>query len=305
MRTIRTQQFDQDQPPWLYVVSRCSRGARIAGEPVAHRRSWIIERLQQLAGAFAVDIGAFAILDTRLDLVLRPQPQQALQWPRTAVIEAWRDTSIAVAIGGRQDSDLPPPSASDEDVAAWRERLGSLPWFMRALKEPISRRANQEDQTTGPFWQSRFKSVPLLDTSGCLSALVHVELGPLRAGQCDQAISPGRTSLALRQADGDWLLPLPAITGDDQLDGLSQEDFTALVRATAEALAADRPTAELAERLATFQLEPERWLACMRQQDALSGTAVGTADSLEQEAHRRGRHWIQQRNRLLRQPEAD
>jgi len=36
------------------------------------------------------------------------------------------------------------------------EDVQSLSWFMKCLKEPLSRLANREDQTHGAFFEARF-----------------------------------------------------------------------------------------------------------------------------------------------------
>ena len=48
-------------------------------------------------------------------------------------------------------------------MATARARLQSLSWYMKCLKEPLSRLANRQDKTRGAFFEGRFKSVAILD----------------------------------------------------------------------------------------------------------------------------------------------
>jgi hypothetical protein len=54
-------------------------------------------------------------------------------------------------------------------VAAARARLQSLSWFMKCLKEPLARLANQQDKARGAFFEGRFKSVAILDEESILA----------------------------------------------------------------------------------------------------------------------------------------
>jgi hypothetical protein len=38
-------------------------------------------------------------------------------------------------------------------IAKYRERLAALGWFMKALKEPLTRMANKEDDCKRTFWE--------------------------------------------------------------------------------------------------------------------------------------------------------
>jgi hypothetical protein len=61
-------------------------------------------------------------------------------------------------------------------------RLQSLSWFMKCLKEPLSRLVNRQEQTRGAFFEGRFKSVAILDTEALLATCAYIDLNPVAAG---------------------------------------------------------------------------------------------------------------------------
>ena len=52
---------------------------------------------------------------------------------------------------------------------------------MKCLKEPLSRLANRQDKTSGTFFESRFKSVAILDEEALLAISVYIDLNPVAA----------------------------------------------------------------------------------------------------------------------------
>ena len=84
-----------DATPWYHVISRCVRRAFLCGEDLAtgrnfeHRRGWIVERMEQLAGVFAVDVAAYAVMSNHFHQVVRVDAERAQAWSDVEVLRRW------------------------------------------------------------------------------------------------------------------------------------------------------------------------------------------------------------------------
>src|SRR4029077_9681947 len=85
-------------------------------------------------------------------------------------------------------------------VARARQRLASLSWFMKCLKEPRARMANREEGTRGAFFESRFKSVAILDEESLLAVCAYIDLNPVAAGLATAPEKSAHTSIQQRVA---------------------------------------------------------------------------------------------------------
>ena len=188
-----------------HCVNRCVRRAWLCGrDPVSgksydHRKDWIQDRLEELAGIFAVDILGFAVMANHVHVVVRTRPDVATTWSADEVAGRWwrlfpkrRDESGQPA--EPEPHELKMLTADKRVLSERRERLSSLSWFMRCLCEPIARRANKEDTCSGRFWEGRFKSQKLLDEAAVLACSVYVDLNPIRAGVAKTPESSHHTS---------------------------------------------------------------------------------------------------------------
>ena len=234
----------------FHCWGRCCRRAWLCGVDPAtgtdyeHRRSWIRQLQEQLAGLFAVEIEFHAEMSNHLHLVLRTRPD---------VVDTWSDEEVVRRMltihkltqnleGKAEEPSLAEQrlALGDSDrVAQLRQRLSSPSWFMKALRENIARRANASDQTTGAFWDGRFRCRRLEDETAILICGIYVDLNQIRAGEAatpeesrytsafdriagkqareadaaSHGDSMGAVDLQLSAADG-WLGQLSITTGD-------------------------------------------------------------------------------------------
>ena len=187
MTIARRQQIDPSVARWYHCTSRCVRQAFLLeeGNGVSNRKEWIEARLKELAELFAVGVGGFSAMDNHLHVLLRLDPDVAKGWSDEEVTRRW-----GRLVPARDQSRQPLPVTEDwvqeqlkdgSRVAEMRERLQSISWFMKCLKEPLARLANREDGTKGAFFQSRFHCVAILDEAALLATSIYIDLNPVAA----------------------------------------------------------------------------------------------------------------------------
>lgn len=145
----------------VHCVNRCVRRGFLCGaDPLTgknyeHRRQWMRNRLEFLAGVFAVDVLGFSVMSNQLHAVLRNRPD---------LVKTWSDEEVALRwwnlFPQRRNRDGSPAEPAETDlnhlkanVRELRLRLSSISWFMRCTSEVIARMANAEDECTGRFWK--------------------------------------------------------------------------------------------------------------------------------------------------------
>ena len=191
-RRNRRDIFDPNRIGVYHCTQRCVRRAFLCGRDARtgksfdHRRGWIQDRLKELVGGFAFDVLAYCVMENHVHVVIRNRPDILEQWNDEKVVANWRKFYPGTEKSqskkeGSEESPIEPPMPTKEECAKFRQRLGSISWFMRSLSEPIARRANQEDDSTGHFWEGRFKSQILADETAILACCVYVDLNPIRA----------------------------------------------------------------------------------------------------------------------------
>lgn len=192
MATPRYQLVDAKNALCYHLVSRCVRRGwlcgfdRVTGHDYSHRKEWLLSRLNQLGGAFSVDIYAYAIMSNHFHLVVFYDPTAPERWSDLEVVERWMRVSPPKRVDGSVDEALKQLRITavlqdPSQLSALRTKLGSLSLFMKLLKQPIARRANREDECEGHFFEQRFYSAALLCEDAVVAAMAYVDLNAVRA----------------------------------------------------------------------------------------------------------------------------
>ncbi len=186
MTMARSRLVDLDVTRYYHCISRCVRRAFLCGEGFEHRKQWIENRIELLADSFAVSVCGFSVMGNHLHVLVRLDPDVAKRWSDEDVVRRW------IAVYPPRTLDKRDPKVmqtwvdhelkNEQQVAKYRQRLTELGWFMKALKEPLARLANKEDDCKGTFWESRYKSIAILDEEALLATCAYIDLNPVAAG---------------------------------------------------------------------------------------------------------------------------
>ena len=262
MTMARAHLVDVSLARWYHCVTRSVRRAFLLGEGDQNRKKWLENRLEELTEVFAIAVGGFSVLDNHLHVLVRLDPDVAEAWSDDEVVRRWgrlfppRDKSRRL---------MPVTEhwvqwrLSDAHwIATARHRLQSLSWFMKCLKEPLSRLANRQDQTRGAFFEGRFKSVAVCDEEALLAASVYIDLNPVAARVAATPETSDYTSIKQR------------------LDHVEAQDATARLAAAKDgSVAGSHAAAGLEDSLWLCPIEDRRDLDSTRE-GMLQGFSLGS-----------------------------
>ncbi len=327
----RSRYVQEDQEGYYHCFCRCVRRAFLSGyDPVtnqdfSHRKAWIVDRMKFLAGLFAIDVCAFAVLANHYHNILRTRPDIAASWSDREVATRW--LQLCPRIPRSKKKPVPPIEvqiaallASPHRIAQLRQRLCSLSWFMGRLNEFIARAANAEDKVKGRFWESRFKCQALLDDIAILAGMVYVDLNLVRAGlaatpedsdftsiqerirawqQANMSSVPGQSELAIRsrsypQVDS-WLCPIKSDSRRRGILDISAAEYFDLVDKSGRTLRQNKRGSinpELAPILQRIGAKPESWMNIITNFGSIFRLAAGRPSNLRDFADKIGVRWL-------------
>ena len=287
MATPRYKLVDEEHAACYHVTSRCVRRAWLCGyddftrRDYSYRKPWLVDRMKHLARCFAVDIFGYAVMDNHFHMVLRYDPKACESWADEEVARRWVEAFPPTAKGEMLEErkaearQLLMEDANGLERA--RRTLGSLSHFMKHLKQPIARRANQEDDCLGHFFEQRFYSGALLSEEALLAAMVYVDLNPIRAGKVRELIDCRDTSIGERLQEhneaalAEYLAPLASGLQDSGTAATAplQATFGAYIELLQEMVAAETGTQDCPDRVARWMA----WVASFRKRQRAYGSA--------------------------------
>jgi REP element-mobilizing transposase RayT len=305
--------------PYYHVVARCVRRAWLwgydeyAGRDYSHRKAWVLERLTHLSSIFTIDICAYAVMSNHYHLVLHVDRARAKQLTAEEVVTRWTAMFSVPPVVARWQKGVALEAESRLALAMiqrWRERLYDVSWFMKCLNEHLARRANAEDNCSGRFWESRFKSQALLDEASLLTAMAYVDLNPVRAGiaatpedseftSIYQRIREIRDALSCsKECEPAAQIPLMSFQSDPTHVPVLPyrfQDYLSLIDWTGRAIRDDKRGAisgRLPPIIQRLNIDSDAWQLAMQPSGNVFGRAMGRLDHLRLHAKTLGQCWI-------------
>lgn len=300
---------------YYHCVSRCVRRAFLCGhddytgESYEHRRQWVEDRLLSLTRFFTIDICAYAVMSNHCHVVLHVDVEKADALTTAEIVERWHGLFIGTHLTQQflagqtlTDAEI---RAVEKQAETWRKNLMSVSWFMRCLNEHIARRANQEDDCTGRFWEGRFKCQALLDESALLACMAYVDLNPVRAGVANSPEESEYTSIHQRMAifrsdiekpNSENLMPFRSKSQQESTRTLhfSLQGYLELLDWTGRAIRDESHGAipsELPPIAKRQQIETDAWLSMTEAFESLFHALVGSEEAVLSACAQTGRNW--------------
>jgi len=309
MTIARKNIVDSETPSFYHCTNRCVRRTflcgvdEFSGNDFSHRKDWLEKRMLELCELFSVEIYAFAVMDNHYHIVLHLDPLAPLKWSKEEIAERWLRI-----YGGRfvdpkfaKQRELKKQAiiADKTKIKLYRERLGSLSWFMSRLNEPLAKQSNREENCTGSFWEGRYSAQALLDEAAVFSCMAYVDLNPVRAKITEKLESSNHTSIKKRLNEIKQIEPIAvqakldsAISAiSNQLNtkklSISVKDYIELVEWTGQNITYPNKAAmphHISSCLKQLNLQQNHWLKQLENFDQHYCHVIGSMELIKEKA---------------------
>ena len=148
MTRARSELIDLSATSYYHCINRCVRRAflcgndYLSGKNYEHRKTWVVDRLTELANVFAIEVCAYAVMSNHYHLVLRVNKETAESWCEDEIAERWKVLFQLPLLVQRYITDQTTSHAENivaqEIIQTWRIRLMDISWYMRMLNEHLA-----------------------------------------------------------------------------------------------------------------------------------------------------------------------
>lgn len=320
MTMPRSRYVQEGEVGVYHCFSRCVRRAFLYGydarthRDFSHRKGLLVKRLRKLAGIFAIEVCAYAVMENHYHTILRTRPDIGDGWSDEEVARRWltlfpRNKGLKGRRKLTVEEQIRFLMNCPELIAMLRQRLSSLSWFMGQLNEYMARASNKEDGVKGRFWESRFQCQALLDEAAIASCMVYVDLNPVRAGR---AVTPEESDFASIQERirawgkkaeesesmdrmDHWLCPIRSEGGRRGILPMTAGEYFDLVDKSGRMIRSDKGgaiEADLEPILLRIGVNPQAWTETVSSFGDRFSLVAGLLCNLRQYASHLGRRWF-------------
>ncbi|MBN8549620.1 MAG: transposase [Deltaproteobacteria bacterium] len=300
-----------------HCISRCVRRAhlcgfdKLTGKSFDHRKEWVRARLQQLVEIFCIELLSYSLMGNHQHTLLRTRVDRLAMLTDREVAHRWlllypKEVVIEKGVLRPSAKALDELASNTERISELRVRLGSISWFMKSFAEYIARRANQEDECKGSFWEGRFKCSAVEGEAAMLACSIYIDLNPIRAAIADTPETSEFTSAweRIRSLHGQlaeigeppiWLAPLASTPERRGFLSLTLLEYLSLLDTTGREMRKGkrgRIPAQLNPILERIGLRADAWLNASENLEKLFCAHIGHEKKLKQIAAIQSKRWV-------------
>ncbi len=167
-----------------------------------HYKDWIEKKILELSNSFSVSLYAYAVMDSHYHIVLQLNSQSAIDWTEEQVAENW----LRAFPGQLDDPNYAKQRilkklailTNKDKLQLYRQRLGSVSWFLKCINESVENRNREENQVNWDLPGQESSYSPLLDTVSIISCMTYVDLNPVREKITEKIHTSSHTSIKKR-----------------------------------------------------------------------------------------------------------
>ncbi len=131
-------------------------------------KDMLVEIITKISNLFFVDVFGYCIMGNHFHMLIQ-----------TVTEDFFSDGAIREKVKNYYGHDF---EISNAQLDYYREKLSSLPDYMKEIKQTFSRYYNKRHDRRGTLWGERYKSVIVENGETLVNCLAYIDLNPVRAG---------------------------------------------------------------------------------------------------------------------------